>query len=167
MEHSRPAAIQSLFVHGAAGAALACWARSTAAFLGAPRRAVRLGLAAGLIAAALSLIQMVLQIWLSQQIAGMSADRADAVFDTINGIDSVKLIALALFVGAYSVAICRGGRARRAFTGLAIATSGVLIPAASAFRSQSGALVALLYVSLPLLLLWIAAATRQLDRAPR
>jgi hypothetical protein len=98
----RPAAmIQSVFIHGLAGAALlgltaALWNYLAARDTAGPRRVM---LAAGVLAAAVSFLQVAFMIAIYVHVGQQgSADGTKALFNAINKADTVKPILLAVFV---------------------------------------------------------------------
>ncbi|KAE8765285.1 hypothetical protein [Georgenia thermotolerans] len=158
--HGGAALLQSGLVHGVAGLALAGWVLA----VGRPGRQLRRSVtAAGLTAAALSLVQAAAMAVLVAQADAGRVTATDAAFDLINRLDSAKLLALGLLVAVVGLA----GRGtlpawlRHLGGGLA-----VLLPVSgAAFLVPSPPLTALLYVSLPALLVWVAAVTVVLRRA--
>ncbi len=98
----RPAAmIQSVFIHGLAGVALlgltaALWNYLAARDTAGPRRVM---LAAGVLAAAVSFLQVAFMIAIYVHVGQQgSADGTKALFNAINKADTVKPILLAVFV---------------------------------------------------------------------
>ena len=159
----RPAAmIQSVFVHGLAGAALlgltaALWSYLAAGGTARPRRVM---LAAGMLAAAVSFLQVAFMIGIHVHVGQHgSANGTRALFNAINKADTIKLILLAVFVGAASWAASRNGALPRWVTWLGAVTVLFLVMGGLAFLVKSGLLNVALDVSLPLLLLWAAAAS--------
>jgi hypothetical protein len=167
----RPAAmIQSLFVHGLAGVALlgltaALWAYLAAGDTAAPRK---LMLAAGVLAAAVSFLQVAFMIGIYVHVGQHgSANGTRTLFNAINKADTIKLILLAVFVGAASWAASRNGAMPRWVAWLGAVTVVFLVVGGLAFLVNSGVLNLALDVSLPLLLLWAAAVSiRMLWRRP-
>jgi hypothetical protein len=159
----RPAAmIQSVFVHGLAGVALlgltvALWEYLAAGDTAGPRRVM---LIAGVLAGVVSFLQVAFMIGIYVHVGQHgSADGTRALFNAINKADTVKLILLAVFVGAASWAASRNG----AFPGWMVWSGAItmvfLVVGGLAFVTKSGPLNVALDVSLPLLLLWAAAAS--------
>ena len=167
----RPAAmIQSVFIHGLAGVALlgltaALWAYLAAGDTAGPRK---LMLAAGVLAAAVSFLQVAFMIGIYVHVGQHgSADGTRALFNAINKADTIKLILLAVFVGAASWAAARNGALPRWVAWLGAVTVVFLVVGGLAFLVNSGVLNLALDVSLPLLLLWAAAVSiRMLWRRP-
>ena len=160
--HRSAAMIQSVFVHGLAGIALLVFTAALWSYLAAARQALprRLVLLSGVLAAAISFLQVAFMIGINVQ-AGRpgSADTIKALFDAINTADTVKLIVLAVFVGAASYAGARLGRLPRWVAWEGAVTVICLVVSGLAFQVSSGALNLVLDISLPLLLLWAAAAS--------
>ena len=167
----RPAAmIQSVFIHGLAGVALlgltaALWAYLAAGDTAAPRK---LMLAAGVLAAAVSFLQVAFMIGIYVHVGQHgSANDTRTLFNAINKADTIKLILLAVFVGAASWAAARNGTLPRWVAWLGTVTVVFLVVGGLAFLVNSGVLNLALDVSLPLLLLWAAAVSiRMLWRSP-
>lgn len=169
--HHTAALLQSVLVHGLAGLALAGWVTAAAHRIAADDdQQVRIGKIAGLAAASLSLAQLGLQLRLAQQASTGNAPGTNWAFDTLNRVDSIKLLVLAVMVATFTlVALRTRTRTRRA--GAVLGALGmllaVLLPVSgAAFLLDSAFLTALLYVSLPLLLAWVAAVTATLYRQP-
>jgi len=159
----RPAAmIQSVFIHGLAAVALlgltaVLWSYLAAGDTAAPRR---LMLVAGVLAAVVSFLQVGFMIGIYVHVGQHGgADGTRALFDAINKADTVKLILLAVFVGAGSWAGSRSRALPRWVAWEGAVTVVFLVMGGLAFVVNSGVLNAALVVSLPLLLLWAAAAS--------
>jgi hypothetical protein len=158
--HGAAALLQSGLVHGLAGLALAGWVLAVAGRPG--QRLRRTILAAGLAAAVLSLVQAAVMAVLVSRAGSGPAEGADGLFDAINRLDSVKLVALGVLVAAVSVTGRGTLPAWLRYLGGGLA---VLLPASgAAFLVESAALTSLLYVSLPALLVWVATVTVVLRR---
>jgi len=160
--HRSAALIQSVFVHGLAGVALlgltaALWSYLAAGDTAVPRKVM---LAAGVLAAAVSYLQVAFMIAIYVHVGRHgSADGTRTLFNAINKADTVKLILLAVFVGAASWAASRNGALPRWVIWTGAVTVVFLVVGGLAFVVKSGVLNAALDVSLPLLLLWAAAAS--------
>lgn len=166
VRHHTAALLQSVLVHGVAGLALAGWVTAVAHRVGGQQ--VRLGRIAGLTAAALSLAQLGLELRLVQQATTGNATGTNWAFDTLNRVDSIKLLVLAVMVAAFTLVALRA-RARRSCAvlgGLGVLLALLLPISGAAFLLDSTFLTALLYGSLPLLLVWVAAVTAMLYRHP-
>ena len=139
----------------------AVWAAGTA-------RAAWVTMTAGLAAAAISLVQCGLGVYLASSV--VPAGHATAAGDLTNAIsrlDGVKMIALAvLAVGAVAVArrtaVLPGWLS---YTGIALAVAIVVSGVGYLLLLDSLALAA--WVSLPLLLVWVAGSGIALGRAGR
>jgi len=151
-----------VFVHGLAGVALlgltaALWSYLATGDTTMPRRVM---LVAGVLAAAVSFLQVAFMIAIYVHVDQHgSADGTRTLFNAINEADTVKLILLAVFVGAASFAASRNGALPRWVTWTGAVTVVFLAVGGLAFLIKSGVLNAVLDVSLPLLLLWAAAAS--------
>ena len=160
--HRSAAMIQSVFVHGLAGVALlgltaALWSYLAAGDTTVPRR---LMLVAGVLAAVVSFLQVGFMIGIYVHVGQHgSADGTRTLFNAINKADTVKLILLAVFVGAASWAASRNGALPRWVVWTGAVTVVFLVVGGLAFLFKSRVLNLALDVSLPLLLLWAAAAS--------
>jgi hypothetical protein len=160
--HRSAALVQSVFVHGLAGVALlgltaALWNYLAAGDTARPRKVM---LAAGVLAAAVSFLQVAFMIGIYVHVGQHgSANGTRTLFNAINKADTVKLILLAVFVAAASWAASRNGTLPRWVTWLGAVTVVFLVVGGLAFLVNSGALNLALDVSLPLLLLWAATAS--------
>ncbi|MCZ2860832.1 hypothetical protein [Blastococcus sp. VKM Ac-2987] len=164
-DHRLGALVQSLLVHGTAGAALAVLAVSLVR-LAAPRLGGRGPvLVAGVAAAVLSWVQVALFVVLLAGLDGGDPERTSALREAIDRVDGVKLLALAVFavaatIGAHRVRLCP-----RWLVVAARALAPLLLAGATSFVVASPLLTATLYIGLPLLLLVVGgtgiAAWRQ------
>jgi hypothetical protein len=167
--HRQAAMIQSVFVHGLAGVALlgltaALWAYLAAGDTAAP---CKLMLAAGVLAAAVSFLQVAFMIGIYVHVGQHgSANGTRTLFNAINKADTIKLILLAVFVGAASRAAARNGAMPRWVAWLGAVTVVFLVAGGLAFLVNSGVLSLALDVSLPLLLWAAAISIRMLWRRP-
>lgn len=139
-EHGAGTALQSLLIHGLAGAALIVLALS----LGS-RRSMRV---AGVAAGVVSLFQAVVGLALSN-----GAD--PAWFDVLNIADTVKLV----FAGGFIWLAARDMTPGIARAGRLVGPLQVV--AGAAFVTASATLYSLLYVALPTLLIWVAAVAHR------
>ena len=78
-------------------------------------------------------------------------------FHAINDADSLKLLLLGGFVGAVSVLIAGVGRLPRWLLAIAVVLAPLLPISGAGYLTGNAVLLGLLYVSLPLLLIWVAA----------
>ena len=152
--------VQSLLVHGAAGAALAVLA-VTLSRLAAPRttgRGPALVAGAGLTAAALSWIQVGPLVVLVLGADTGSPTRTAAIREGIDLVDGAKLVALAVFVVTATLVSRRTGLGPRWLTVLAWVLAPLLVAGAASFLVELQLLSATLYVSLPLLLVVVGGS---------
>jgi hypothetical protein len=128
-------------------------------------RSGRVAVVAGLSAATVSLIECALGLWLALvAVPDGETSRAGVLFDVINRLDGVKMLAFA------AMAFAAVGLARR--SGLLARWSGYVAAALSAAMSVSGvgyllpndAVAQAAAVSLPLLLIWVAGTGMSLGR---
>ena len=118
----------------------------------------------GLAAGGVSLTQFILGETLSVQAGGVSADSARALFVVLNDLDTVKIALLALMIAAVGIAARKTANLRRWLTAGSLAFAPVLAVSGLAFPLNSGVIYALLYLTLPLLLLWVAFVSVSLAR---
>jgi hypothetical protein len=171
--HRSAALLQALFVHGLAGIALAVFAFALWGYLTAERSRsapAPLMLGFALLAAAASLVQFALAIATYTHVGGHgSASGTRALFNAINKADTIKLVLLAIFIGAATVAARRLQAFPRWVLWEGIVTVPFLVIGGLAFVIDAGVLNLFLGLSLLLLLLWAAAASITILRgaAPR
>ncbi|HEX3811847.1 MAG TPA: hypothetical protein VHX59_03315 [Mycobacteriales bacterium] len=162
---SAPAMAQSTLVHGVAGLALAGVVLAALRLLPRDGWARAAGIA-GAAAVAISLVQWVLGMLLAGWAAPAgAAARSGDLFEVINRLDGVKMLALAALAVAGAGAI-RGGRALPtwlAWLGWVLAAA--LVVSGIGYLFLVGALSGAAYVSLPLLLLWVTGVGVTLGRS--
>ena len=157
-DHGGAALVQATLVHGMAGIALAAFvvllARHLAAAAG--ERTILI-LAAGLAAAAVSLIQYAMEIGLNRAADGGHVSASATLFHAVNIADTVKLVLLAVAVAAATRLAAGSQVFPRWLQSLGYALAPILVIGGAAFIVTSDALSAVLAVSLLLLLVWVAA----------
>jgi hypothetical protein len=160
--HRSAALVQAVFIPALAGVALLGLTAALWSFLAAGETAVprRVMLAAGVVAAAVSFLQVAFMIAIYVHVGQHgSAEGTRTLFNAINKADTIKLILLAVFVGAASWAASRNGALPRWVVWLGAVTVVFLVVGGLAFLAKSAVLNVALDISLPLLLLWAAAAS--------
>lgn len=167
LEHGQEILSQSSLIHGIAGAALVLLAvalpAATAATAGLRRTVIGLGCSAALV----SFLQVAFAF---AAVRGADHDTAAAsagLFDAINVADTVKLVLLAGFVVAVTLAAARAGMAPRWMRAMTIVLVALLPLGGAAFLVANPILTAMLYASLPLLLAWAAAVALVVGRRAR
>lgn len=162
--------VQALLVHAIAGIALAVFVVALARCLAraASPRLRRTLVVAGVGAATVSLVQSGIEIALNRHVAarGAAATSAD-LFHAVNVADTVKLVLLAIAIGAATMLAARSGAFPRWLDALGAALGPLLIVGGLAFLIDSDALSTVLALSLILLLVWVAAVGFVLVRAGR
>ena len=158
--HQVAAMTQFLLVEGIAAIALAVvvLALGQAARRRGAARFGRATVGAGLAAAALSLIQCALGLWLAGSAAPDGrTDQAGRLFDLINRIDGVKMFALAAMAVA-GVGLVRRGVLPRwlGYTAAFLATA--LILSGVGYLLLNTTFAQAVFVSGPLLLVWVTGA---------
>src|SRR4051794_33842624 len=144
---------QSVLAHGVAGVALvvlvvALWRRFARGW------ARRVFLAAGVGAAAASLVQLFFVFRIEQHIEnGVGVRQTDVLFDALNRACALKFALLAIAVGAVSLL------ADRYLHWVGYAAVPLLAIAAIALLTRGPGLPTVLTLSLPVLLAWVAAAS--------
>jgi hypothetical protein len=156
-EHGPAILVQSSLIHGIAGAALVVLALVVPAATGATASLGRAVKALGLAAAALSFLQVALAGVAVAGVEQASADRSAALFHALNTADTVKLVLLAAFAAVVTVAADPAGMAPRWLRALTVLLVVLLPFGGAAFLVDSAVLTAMLYASLPVLLLWAGA----------
>ncbi|MFD7440113.1 hypothetical protein [Streptomyces sp. NPDC059909] len=158
---------QALLVHGVAAVGLAAvgsgllgWARRTGV------AAARFAGWTGTAAAALAFVQLVLELIAVSGADPASPGRTGALFEAVQRVDGVKMFALAALAAAACVASRHGTLLRRweAVTGWALAAT--ITASGIGYLLLSTALTPMAFISLPLLLVWIAALGAALGRRP-
>jgi hypothetical protein len=167
--HQREAIAQYLLIEGVAAIALAV----VVVALGRAarrRRAPQLGrvmVVTGLTAVALSLAQCALGLLLAGSFApNGETDRAGALFDLINRMDGVKMFALAAMAAA-GVGLVRRKVLPRWLGYTAAALTVTLIASGAGYLLLNTTLAQAVFVSGPLLLVWVTGAGVTLGRTNR
>ena len=161
-DNGAAALVQATLVHGIAGVALAVFVVLLARRLG--RRATVV-LAAGLGAAAVSLVQFGMEIALNRVAAAGRVAASGTLFHAVNVADTLKLVLLAVAIAAATGLARQAHLVPRWLRGLGYALAPMLVVGGAAFVVDSGALGVVLAVSLFLLLLWVGAVGVVLTRA--
>jgi hypothetical protein len=167
--HEGAAMTQYVLVEGVAAIALAVVVIALAQ--AARRRGARgLGLAAvvaGLSAVALSLVECVLGLVLAGALAPHGdTDRAGRLFELINRIDGFKMVALAVLVVA-GVGLVRGAVLPRWLGYIAALLAVALIVSGAGYLLLETTLTQAVFVSGPLLLVWVSGSGIALSRTHR
>ena len=165
-QHDGAALTQSLLVHGVAGVALAAFAWSLSRLADRSSGAV---LSLGVAAAALSLIQVAILVSVATRTGSVSAATIDQRVGWIDTVDTAKLVALAAFALVGSMAAVASGLARGWLVPFAVVLAVLLVGGGISLLASSSLLTGALYLSLPLLLIWVGVlgvtATRDAPRA--
>jgi hypothetical protein len=158
VDHVGAAITQSILVHGVAGVALGLFAVTLARLLTAPEVSsgtTRGVLLLGLGAAALSLAQVAVLLSVATR-AGSLADQVAADrAQWINYVDVAKLCVVAAFVVSATRAAGAAGLIKAWVTPLAFVVATLLFLGGISFLVESSILTAALFISLPLLLIWV------------
>ena len=158
--HHTATLIQALLVHGVAGVAFAGFVVTLAGSRLEPRfgSARALLLVAGLAAAAISLIQVVLEVAINRHVAGAgNASTTASLFHAVNIADTVKLTLLGVAIAAATRAMNNTHAVTKWMQRLGYALLPILVIGRLAFVVYSAVLTAVLDLSLLLLLLWVGA----------
>ena len=150
-DHGSAAMASAVLVHGVAAVALG----TVAVAIGRRWRAGRATMTAGLVAAGLSLGQLVLDVLLAGPVGrGSDAHLADQLFDAVNRMDGVKMFALA------AMALFGAGVIRRPrwMPAVSVATGTALVASGVGYALLANGLGMAAAISLPLLLVWVATA---------
>jgi hypothetical protein len=148
-DHGAATALQSVLVHGLAPIALVV-VLFALPVTGAARQVLR---AAGIAGVGLSFLQLGLGLGRSAVAGTASASTVDSLVETINRTDGLKMLAFAIVIVA-AAGLPRHPRLRRlgAITAVALAAS------AAGYLLLDPTLGLAAFASLPLLLVWTAAA---------
>jgi hypothetical protein len=132
------------------------------------RRLGRVAVLAGIGAAIVSLIQCALGLWLAgAAVPDGEAGRAGVLFDLINRMDGVKMLALAAMAFAAVGLVRRGGLLSRWLGYTAALLTAALTASGIGYLLLNDTLAQAAAVSLPLLLIWVAGAGLALGRRNR
>jgi hypothetical protein len=156
--------VQSSLIHGIAGIAIAVLALAIPAATSASTALTRVTKAAGVTAAAVSLLQVAFAAVAVATSSTAAASTSNHLFDDLNVADTVKLTLLAAFAAGATLAAARArtvGRKTRALTAALVVSLPI---GGAAFLIDNPILTAVLYVSLPLLLIWVATFGWQVGR---
>jgi hypothetical protein len=151
--------VQSLLVHGIAGAALLAVAVTLGKLM---RRHLHSRLpgfmvVTGSVAAVLSWVQVALRFIQVVTVDESTQAATHGLSMAIDRVDSGKLVAIATLVAAATIAGRRAALVSGWLAAVGWLLSPLLLAGASSFLIDQPGLTAALYASLPLLLLWVAA----------
>lgn len=152
VQHGGAALAQSLLVHGVAGVALALFAWSLSRLVDRSSSTV---LSLGVAAAALSLVQVALLVSIVSRAGSLSAATIDQRVGWIDTVDTGKLVALAALAVVASRAVVATGLARPWLRQFAVVLAALLVAGGVSFLVSVSVLTSALYLSLPLLLVWV------------
>ncbi|MEU9320491.1 hypothetical protein [Streptomyces sp. NPDC048295] len=161
------AVVQALLVHGVAAAGLVVVGSG---LLDRARRtgnaAARPAGRAGVVAGALAFLQLVLELIAIPGADPASPGRTGTLFEVVQRVDGAKMLALAVLAAAACAASRHGAllRRRELVTGWALAAT--ITVSGIGYLLLSTALAPAAFISLPLLLIWIAALGAALRRCP-
>jgi hypothetical protein len=156
--------VQSSLIHGIAGIALAILALTIPAATSAPSRPSRAIKVTGLAAAVVSLLQVAFAAVAVATASSASAITSQRLFEDINTADTAKLVLVATFAAVTTVSAARAGMVGPKTRALTVALVLALPIGGAAFLVDNPLLTAVLYVSLPLLLVWVGAIGWQIGR---
>jgi hypothetical protein len=158
--------LQATLVHAVAGVALAVFVVALARRLAsdAPSRERSVLLAAGLGAAAVSLVQYGMEIALNRAAHAGHVSASATLFHAVNVADTMKLVLLAVAIAAATRLAARTAASPRRLLALGHALTPLLVLGGAAFIVTSDALAAVLALSLIVLLVWVVAVAVVLSR---
>jgi len=156
--------VQSSLIHGIAGFALAVLALAIPAATSASQGLSRAIKVTGLAAAAVSLVQVAFAAVAVATASSVSTATSQRLFNDLNTADTVKLLLIAAFAACTSVSAARAAMVGRKTRALTVALVVALPIGGAAFLVDNPLLMAVLYVSLPLLLVWTGALAWQIGR---
>ncbi|MFF3123713.1 hypothetical protein ACFVRD_15405 [Streptomyces sp. NPDC057908] len=158
---------QALLVHGVAavslvvvGSGLLDWARRTS------NTAARMAGWAGRVAGALAFVQLVLELIAVPGADPASPGRTGALFEAVQRADGVKMFALAALAAAACAASQHGTLLRRWEVVIGWVLAVTITASGIGYLLLSTALTPTAFISLPLLLIWIAALGAALRHRP-
>lgn len=154
--------IQTYLFGGVAAVAILAWAAALRSTLALPDEGLlpELLYAAGGLAAGLSMVQGAVGELLALQ-AGTTPVESQIrlLFDLMNVIDTFKLLALGLFIATTSIVVGRRGAAPLWVNVLGLVLAPALVIGGLGFLVQSAAFYGLLYIVLPMMLVWVVAVS--------
>jgi Domain of unknown function (DUF4386) len=164
--HEHRAMLGHLFVDGIAGIALIGVAVVILRFLRpSDERMAKAGFYSAIAAAAVSLAQFLVGMTFTYDAAhNGSAKTVRDLFVTLNNLDTVKIVFLAAMIASVSVAVRRTVVLPTWFARYGLVAAPLLAISGFAFPLNSGALLALLEVTLLLLLVWVGIFTSLVAR---
>ena len=168
--HHGSTLIQALLVHGVAGLAFLAFVISLARLMPSSVSGVlrTVFLVSGVAAVVVSLIQVGLEIGLNRHVAsGGGASTTASLFHAVNIADTVKLALLGITIAAAARVASETGLFARWLVMLGYALLPILIIGGLAFVIHSGALSAVLDLSLVLLLVWVGGVGITVARQPK
>lgn len=161
--HATASALQAGLVHGVAAIALLAVVLALRA-RGVTGAAVRAGVAA----VALSLVQFALEVVRAIEAGGQNPTTVDGLFDAVNRLDGVKMIALAVMVAASRRAVrVAGVHVARGFGIVAPSTAAALVVSGVGYVVLDPTIAMAAFVSLPLLLISVGTIGWSLSRGSR
>ena len=153
--HAGTAVAAHLLVDGIAGAALIALAIALHRLLG-DQKLGTVALASGIGAGIASLFQLAVAEAMTLTAArGGDPDTVRALFTTLNNADTVKIALIAALITTAAAAARSAARLPRWLTNASLAFAPLLAVSGLSFPLESGALYAVLYLTLPLLLVWV------------
>ena len=168
--HEGATATQFVLTEGTASLALAvvAIALGRAGLPAGAGRAARLTASAGCAAAAIALIQCALGLYLTVSVVPAGhAGTAAAVTDTLNRLDGVKMLVLAIMAVAGTILARRTGLLPRWLQWTGVALAAAITTSGIGYALLNPALALAAWVSLPLLLAWVTGAGITVGRAAR
>lgn len=159
--HEHAAMLEHFLIDAVAGAALVGLALIARGYS-------RLAFTAGLAAATISFIQAAIGETMALTAAhGGTPGTVHTLFTTLNDADNFKIASIATMIAAVAVAARKQHTLPSWFTGASLAFAPILALSGLAFPLDNNALYSLLYLSLPLLLIWVATFTTTVARHSR
>ena len=158
--HERTAMLQHFLIDAVAGGALIGIALLA-------RRHSRVAFTAGVTAASVSLVQFAIGEAMAISAAnGARPSTVHGLFTALNNADTVKIAFLATMIAAVAATPRRSSALPAWLTRASLAFAPLLALSGLAFPLESDPLYSLLYLSLPLLLIWVAAFATVSARRP-
>lgn len=156
------AMIQTFLFNGVAGAALLMLAAALKRALGGADESPLPDLlhGAGIATAGVSLVQgAVGELLVLHASAPLTQSNLPLLFDLVNTMDTFKLIALSLFIGTAALLGYRQRTLPRWVSILGLALAPAILVGGLSFLTRSTALYSVLYLVLPLMLIWVLAVS--------
>jgi hypothetical protein len=167
LAHQQARLLQVYLIDGVAGIALLLFAVAASSMFSSAEdeHSARVVLSAGIAAGAISLVQAgVQQTLVNSDLLASAEPPFRALLALVNQIDTYKLMALALLSASTSILGLRARLLPAWVNGLGIVLAIALLLGGLSFAAANALLTAILFASLPMLLVWVGAVSAVMAR---